>query len=175
MNLEERLGAEHSKTLTTAIVNYIGDDKKRFKVLMDLFLKGDYRLTQRAAWPLSFVAIAHPELIIPYIGKLIKKLTEPGNHPAIARNILRTFQEIEIPEKHHGVLIDVCFKFITSEAYPSAIRAFAISTATNICAKYPELKNELLLVLNELNQLPQPPAIKSRIRSALKDLKKVPA
>ena len=171
MDLEERLSAEHSKSLTTAIVNYIGDDKKRFKALMGIFLKGEYRLTQRAAWPLSYVAIAHPKLVAPYMGQLIKKLTEPGNHPAIARNILRTFLDIEIPEKYHGVLIDVCFKFIISESYPAAIRAFAIGTATKICIQYPELKNELLLVINELSQLPQPPAIKSRTRAALKILK----
>jgi hypothetical protein len=132
MDIKKRLEEEHSKTLTTAIVNFIGDDKKRFKILMDIFLQGEYRLTQRAAWPLSYVVIDHPDLVKPYFGKLIKKLQEPGAHPAIARNIFRMFQEVEIPEKHLGVLIDLCFKFIMNETKPAAIRAFAITVASRI-------------------------------------------
>ena len=138
---------------------------------MDLFLNGDYRITQRAGWPLSYAAMAHPKLSVPYIEKLIKKLTEPDNHPAIARNILRMFQDIELPEKHQGHLLDTCFAFIINASQPVAIRAFAITVACRICKPHTELKNELLLVLNDLDQYPQQPAIKSRIKSALKGLK----
>lgn len=171
MNIRERLTAEHSKTLTTAIVNYIGDDKKRFKELMAIFLAGDYRLTQRAAWPMSFTAMLHPKLITPYFEKLVNLLRNTGNHPAINRNILRMFQEINIPEKYQGSLIDICFGFIIDATCPSAIRAFALTTAAKICAPHAELKNELLLIINDLMQFAQPPAIKSRIKSALKILK----
>lgn len=171
MDIQKKLEAEHSKALTTAITNYIGSDKQRFKVLMDIFLGSEYRLTQRAAWPLSYVLLANPQLLTAYYPKLIKKLQEPGNHPAIARNILRVFQEMDIPEKYRGQLIDTCFKFITSETAPVAVRAFAITTASNICRHYPELGNELVMVLRELSQLPQTAAIKQRIKLALKVLK----
>lgn len=173
MNIRERLEAEHSKSLTTAIVNYIGKDKKRFKELMTVFFGGEYRLTQRAAWPLSFVAIEHPELLKPYYAQLISKLKEPGAHPAIARNILRTFQEVDVPEAYQGELIDLCFRFVSSEMQPIAIRAFAMSTATRICKHYPELKNEFLIILKEMATLPQSPGIKVRIKSALKELQRV--
>jgi len=171
MDIKKRLEEEHSKPLTTAIVNFIGDDKKKFRVLMELFLIGEYRMTQRAAWPLSYVAIEHPRLVTPYFEKLIEKLQQAENHPAIARNILRMFQAMDIPEKYHGILIDACFKFITDQACPVAIRAFAITTAARICLHYPELKNELLLIISDLGQFAQPPAISSRIKSALKNLK----
>jgi hypothetical protein len=173
MNIKLRLGEEHSKNLTLAIVNFIGQDKKRFKELMTVFFGGDHRLTQRAAWPFSFVAIAHPELLKPYFGKLVAKLKEGDAHPAIARNILRTFQEVDVPEKFQGELVDICFKCIMSEMKPIAIRAFAMSVAARICKHYPELKNELLLILKDLALLPQTPAIKVRIKSALKQLRTV--
>ena len=67
-------------------------------ILMDLFLNGQVKLVQRAAWPLSYVAIAHPKLIKPYLGKLIIKLRQTDNHPSVPRNILRILEEIEIPE-----------------------------------------------------------------------------
>lgn len=172
MDILARLTKEHSKALTVAIVEYIGDDKKKFAVLMSIFLKGEYRLTQRAAWPFSYIAIEHPTLIRPYFDALIKKLKDQTNHPAIARNILRTFQEIDIPKKYQGTLVDICFSNILNFSQPIAIRAFSISVASKICLSYPELKNELLIVLNDLKQLPQVPAIKVRITYALKAIAK---
>ncbi len=171
MNLQEALENEHSKTLTQAIVKYVGNDKVRFKELLALFMKGDYRLAQRAGWPLSYVCIAEPALVKPYYGQLLQKLNEPGHHPAIQRNILRMLQETDIPEKYQGPLVDSCFRFIKSETHPPAIRAFAITCAANICRHYAELRQELLITLGELNQYPQPPAIMSRIKLALKELR----
>lgn len=49
MDLLKLLREEHSKKQTDRIVNYIGDDKQRFAILMKLFFKGEYRITQRAA------------------------------------------------------------------------------------------------------------------------------
>jgi hypothetical protein len=171
MDIAAALKKEHSKPLTLKIVKYVGNDKTRVKELLEIFLNSEYRITQRAAWPLSYVAIDNPKLIEPYFSKLIGKLKDPSEHPAIPRNILRIFQEIDIPEKYHGPLIDLCFKFIMDVAHPIAVRAFAITVATNICMLYPELKNELLIILDEMKKYPQQPAITSRIKSAYKKLK----
>ncbi len=168
MDIAKRLEQEHSLTLTNAIIKYVGDDKQRFKELMTVFLNGEYRITQRAAWPMSYIAIDHPKLIYPYLDRLIKLLTRPGNHPAIPRNILRFFQEIEIPEKHEGALVDACFKLIVSAESPIAVKAFAITVASGICKKYPELKQELTLHLEHMQNYPMTAAIKVRIRNALK-------
>jgi hypothetical protein len=170
MKIQSLLEQGHTKELTTRIVNYIGNDKTRFKELMQIFLKGEYRLTQRAAWPLSYSALEHPNLVKPYYGKLIDKLIDPKQHPAIARNILRLFQETEIPEKYRGKLLDACFRFIPGETYPIAIRAFAITVASKICQPYPELKNELAILLRELMEFKQTPALNVRIKRALKEL-----
>jgi hypothetical protein len=171
MNLKTRLENEHSKSLTLAIIKYVGDDARRFKILMDLVLGSDTLLSQRASWPLSSIAIDHPELLKPYVSKLIKKLAEPTNHPAVNRSILRICQEVDIPEKYWGTLVDLSFKFILTESEPIATRAFAISVAARICKHYPELKNELLLILNDLLEQPHAPAISVRIKYALKELK----
>ena len=171
MNIRERLAAEHSKTLTTAVVNYVGEDKKRFKELITIFFKGESHLKQRAAWPLSYIVINHPKLLEPYFDDFIEKLNDVAAHPAIARNIFRVLQEIKIPEKYEGILVDKAFKVIMSEMQPAAVRAFAITVAAKISKQYPELKNELLIILKELGSMPQLPSMKSRIKMALKELK----
>lgn len=51
LNIRQLLQEEHSKKQTSRIVRYIGADKTRFAVLIELFFKGEYRITQRAAWP----------------------------------------------------------------------------------------------------------------------------
>ncbi len=74
MDLLKLLRAEHSKKNTDRIVGYISDDKDRFAQLMQLFFKGEYRITQRAAWPLSYCVRRHPELITPYFKPLLDNL-----------------------------------------------------------------------------------------------------
>lgn len=171
MYIQSLLEEGHNKELTTRIVNYVGTNKIRFKELMGIFLKGEYRLTQRAAWPLSYCAENNPAFLKPYFGSLIKKMQEGNHHPAITRNILRMFQEIEVPEKYCGTLLDLCISYMTSEMQPTAVRAFAITVATRISDRFPELKNELIMILDELTLYPQLPAVKHRIKLALKDLR----
>ncbi len=172
MDIEKKLLSEHSKAVANVIIKYVGHDKERFSELFSIFIKGDYRLTQRAAWPLSYILIANPKWLGGIMPALIKKLRQPNNHPAITRNILRIFQEAEIPEKHQGEVVDFCLRVIPSEHYPAAIRAFAITVAANICKHYPELSRELQLLLNGMAQLPQQPAIRVRIKTAQKQLGK---
>jgi hypothetical protein len=167
MDIRASLTAGHSRALTTKIVNYIGADKVRFKMLMQIFLGNDPRLQQRSAWAMSDIAVQHPQLIKPYLKHLLPKLNEEG-HPAIKRNILRIIQYIEVPEKYEAQLFDDCFRMIRNSAYPVAIRAFAVTVAANICNKYPELKGELKPVLKELLTMPQLPAITHRIKLTLK-------
>ena len=173
MNIKEALAKEHSKKQTMAIVKYIGDDKKRFAVLLEIFMASDYRLNQRSAWPLSYVCIAHPKLIKPHFGKIIKKLNQKGNHDAVIRNILRLLQEIDIPEKYCVTIFDTCMRYTKNAAIPHALRAFSITLLGKICKTYPELKPEVELVLSELKTFPQPPSLTVRIRDTLKVLQKL--
>ena len=65
MDLLKAIEKEHSKSQCEKIVRYVGSDKERFGQLMQLFLNGEYRTTQRAGWPLSICVENHPALIVP--------------------------------------------------------------------------------------------------------------
>jgi hypothetical protein len=155
------------------VISYVGDDPVRFKELMEIFLRGGYRITQRAAWPLSYIGVSQPQLLKPWFRQLVKQLAEPEHHDSIARNILRIFEKVEIPENVAGAVYSIACSFIANESKPIAIRAFAITCAANICMKYPALKREFFQELENTRDRPQPPALKVRIRRALKSLNRV--
>src|ERR1700709_2443725 len=102
MKIKEALLEEHSRAQCNRIVNFIGDDRRRFALLMKLFLEGDYRLTQRAAWPMSYCVRNNPALIQPHFKNLLNNLSKHGIHSAVIRNTVRLLQNVEIPLKYHG-------------------------------------------------------------------------
>jgi hypothetical protein len=149
MNLKEALLKEHSKNQCDKIVKYIGSSKERFAELMKLFFESEYRVTQRAAWPMSYCVRNHPELIKPYFKKLIDNLIKKGVHDAVIRNSVRLLQDVEIPEKHHGKLMDICFGFIQSNETPVAIKAFSLTILEKLSKQYPDIISELKLIIEE--------------------------
>lgn len=116
---------------------------------MELFLKGEYRVTQRSAWIVSGCAEKSPALIRPYLGKMIKRMQEPGVHNAVRRNVIRILQFIEIPDKLLGEVATVCFRYLGSPNEPIAVKVFSMTVLGNIAQKEPDLKNELGLVIGQ--------------------------
>lgn len=146
MDLGSALLKEHSKKQRDAIVSYIGDDPVKFGALIKLFFKGEYRITQRAAWPMSSCVQKHPELIVPYFAPLIRNLEKEGLHDAVVRNTLRLLQDVEIPKRHHGKLMSICFDYIQSPETAVAIKAFAITILHHLSSHYPDILPELKLI-----------------------------
>src|SRR6201992_3830883 len=139
MNLKESLLEEHSKAQCDKIVAYIGSDKKLFAELMKLFFEGEYRVTQRAAWPMCNCVKNHPELIEPFFKPLLDNLAKKNLHDAVKRNTVRLLQEVAIPKKFHGQLMNICFDFIQSNEEPVAIKAFSLTILHNLSKQYPEI------------------------------------
>jgi hypothetical protein len=171
MDILQALESGQNKKQTIAIVCFIGNDKTKFKTLINILFGYNFQLVQRASWPLNYLAIQHPSLIQPYITKLIHLLAQTNVHNGVKRHVLNIFREIDIPKKYQSQLLAVCFDMITSLNQPPAVTANAITVASNICNNYPELKNELRLLLNHLNQFPQPSSITSRLKLAQKKLR----
>jgi hypothetical protein len=96
LNLRTTLLAERSKAQTTRIIKWIGSDQKRFDELFHLFLNDEYRVVQRAAWPLSYCVISNPQLIRKHFAKLVKSMKKPGLGDSVKRNTVRLLQHIEI-------------------------------------------------------------------------------
>ncbi|TDO25171.1 hypothetical protein [Sediminibacterium goheungense] len=167
MNIREELAREHSKEQALRIANYAVQNKKKFRELMDCYTDEDYRLSQRAAWSVSWAAKNNPEMIAPYIPVLVKRLQEKGVHDAVIRNAVRVLEDIEIPESFHGEVMNSCFAFIENPVTPAAIKAFSLTVLFNLSQQYPEIKQELKLIIEERWDT-ETAAFKSRGRKILK-------
>lgn len=166
MDLLKELEKEHSKTQTDKIIKYVGSNKDRFAELMKLFLKGEYRITQRAAWPMSFCVIDHPELIAPYFKQIVPLLEKPGVHDAVKRNIVRLLQFVEIPKKYHGQVMNTCFALVANVETAVAIKAFSLTILDNLSKLYPDIRAELKLIIEE-RWAHETAAFRSRARKIL--------
>jgi hypothetical protein len=169
--LEKLLAQEHTKSQCDRIVDYIGNEKERFAELMQLFFHGEYRIIQRAAWPMSYCVRYHPELIRPYFKPLLDHLHKKGLHVAVTRNSLRLLQDVTIPKKFQGQVMNTCFDFIQSAETPIAVKAFSLTVLFQLSITYPDIRPELKLIIEEQWEH-STPAFRVRAKKILKDLSK---
>ena len=169
MDIKEQLFKEQSKVRVMKIRDYIGNDSRKFSELMDLFFSNDdWRLNQKAAWVLGHCMDQHPNMIVPYIPKLIQNLSNKVPD-AVKRNTVRCLQDVDIPEDYLGEVAEICFNYLNSSEEPVAVKVFSMTVLANICLKFPELKNELIPTIEQ--QLPYSSAgFKSRAKKVFKQL-----
>lgn len=170
MNLEAEILNEHSKRNAARLAEWVGGDTKRFSTLMSLFLNGDYVTAQRSAWIVNLCVEKHPELVRPYLKRMIVRMQEPGVHNAVRRNVVRILRFIDIPGPLLGRVATVCFQYLSSPAEPIAVRAFSMVVLGNIARKEPDIRGELRLIIEQ--QLPYASAgFRSCARKVLKKIK----
>lgn len=173
MNLLQTLLREHSKAMCREVVAYVGHNPGRFEELVKLFLKGPYRVSQRAAWPISYCVEANPQLIDPHLKRIVRNLSAGDLSVAVKRNIVRLLQFIPIPKSLQGEVADTCFQFLKDGHETIAVRAFSMSVLFNIAQVETELQRELQIALEDL--LPHASvAIRTRARNLLRRLNATP-
>jgi len=172
MDFRDSLRKEHSKNQTTKIADYVGVSRTRFKELVEVYLAGPYRITQRAAWALSLCVERHPALILPHLGRILKHAARPGVHDAVKRNTVRLLQFIEIPPMHLGAVAELCFGYLNNRKEAIAVRVFSITVLSKLVSREPDLRGELkLLIVDELPYAS--PAFRSRGSRTLKELSRI--
>ena len=169
MNLQDKINSEHSKEVCAEIIQWIGDNQKRFDELFKIFTGPDKKLSQRAGWPMSYAAMAHPPFMKKHIGTLLENLKNENLHDAIKRNSVRLLQAVPIPKKHLGTALTICFDYIQSPTEKPAIKAFSLTIIENISKEYPDIKPELKTIIEDRWDY-ESAAFKSRAKKILRSL-----
>ena len=141
--------------------------------LLELALDKDHLLSSRAMWVMSHCSDIDYKRVKYYEVKLIENLKNEYLHNGVIRNTLRLFQKHPVPKKQETFVLDKCFEYIKNPSEAIAVRAFAITVVFNISKPYPELLDELLLVLQHMSVTEEGPGIRSRVKNTIKTIHKM--
>lgn len=148
MDLIAEISSASSNTEIKKLAQGVCNNPNRLKLIIDTFLSTDLRTTQKCAHVLSFVSESCPKQLIPFVARLVDVLhREPS--VAVKRNIVRILQNQSIPTSEQGRLADICFKFLLGQE-PIAVKVFSMTILHNLCKEYPEMSNELRIVIEDL-------------------------
>jgi hypothetical protein len=168
MNLKDVLLEDHSLVNVVKIRDWVLQSKANLKKLMAMFLGSDKKCAQRASWVASKVHEIRPEWLDTYQNDLITSLEKPI-HGSIRRNSLRMMQSMHIAEANQGKLLEIVFERLMDAKEELAVKAFAMTVAYNLALPYPELQQELKIIIQD--QLPfATPSFKSRAHKILKKI-----
>ena len=147
MSIKERLILGKTKEDANQIAQDILAGDAALSELMDIFFSHEMRLCQKAAWPVGKLSEKNQEILIPYFPQMIAALDDPC-HDAIVRNIVRSWQFMDIPETFSGEIYDRCLSYLDDPKIPVAIRVFSMTVCANICMHYPEMADELITIIS---------------------------
>ena len=129
-------------------------------------------LSKELHGPSTLVWCNIPNFIKRQFGALIQNLHKPGIRNSIKRNALRILQEIEIPKRYMGEVMNGCFQYVESPKKAVAIKAFSQTVLGNLAKLNPDILPEIKLLVED--QLPnQTAAFKSRADHLLKSFEKL--
>lgn len=152
------------------IIREAGHNPDLFSLLMDVALYAPEQKTWRAAYLVDKIHDDYPELILPYLEKMIKKLPEEKNLSK-KRHLLKLLSMNTIPENHFSFLLDFCMKTMASEE-PPAVRVHAMQILFNISEKEPDLKPEILALIEHEMEYHSTAGILSRGKKLAQKLQK---
>lgn len=147
MNIAQSLAKEHTKENTEKIAQYAASTDERLAELMNIFLHGEWRQVQRAAWVVG--KLAETDLLLPYLKDMITKLKEKNIHNAVKRNVVRTWQYMDLTKDQMGPVADICFSYLNDKGEAIVIKVFSMVVLEKIVQEYPELKDELRFSIEE--------------------------
>lgn len=163
--------SKKGKSSKDAILDIIRQDQSAIDELMQYFFSDDLRTCQYASWPVGFVSDEFPDILRPYIGRMLEAARNP-KHNAILRNTMRTLERCNIPEELEGEVYDFCYERAADVNQPIAVRVFGMGVCTNLAEKYPELKEEIIPILMDIHPEASP-GTKHRAKACLNRLQQL--
>ena len=127
----------------------------------------DVTIAWHSLWVCNVMADKNPQSVKPYRKEWEQQLLGCKNS-GIKRMLLNILIEIYDNDHLSVEILNLCFRDITSATLPPAVTVGAMKLAFLMSQPYPELMNELNLLMNELEEHPLTPAIKCTLRKIRK-------
>jgi hypothetical protein len=168
-DIKNSLATDRSDPTRKKWAKYIVENKIPMMSLMEL-LDAAHPIGMRFTWVFGEIIKLDPNHLFPVAAHcfaLRDKITFPG----FKRTIAKMLALAGVPEEIEGLVVDQLFKWVLNPKIKVAVKVFSIDTLSQLCFKYPDLKEELLLVIED--QLDKnSAALRARAKMVLKRLEK---
>ncbi len=132
------------------IIDEIIREPQNIAALREIALHSNHPKSWRAAWIMDKIHEKSPGVITPIIPEIVEQVkieTQNGKK----RHFLKLLSLNELPNKQLVVMLEFCIGLFTSAKEDLAVRVHAMQILYNITEKEPDLKPEILsLIENEM-------------------------
>jgi hypothetical protein len=165
----ELLG-DSSRITADIAVEFILEHPQFFEEALDLSLADKPLISMRASRVVQLAAERKKELIAPFLDRITESLSSLKETGAL-RSLLKILSAHthSLSEQHSGILLNDCFGWLESASCPIAIQVYSLEILYNISNTLPELKPELVVVL-QTRKDSESAGIRSRARELLRKL-----
>lgn len=147
-------------------VSTIIDQNIKIEQLAGL-LKCEHKIAIRFLWLLSEIGMESPVTLhkaLPHVLNLCDQI-----NPVYKQSFANYWLIAGIPPEQENTAIDLCFQWLLSGEANITIKSRSIWVLQKLCKKYPELKNELKIVIEDLADN-YSKDFEKRVRKVLKEL-----
>jgi len=166
--LEDLLMVESSRRNTDLVADLVLKKPELFDQLFYIFLKDEGPVSWKAGWVADGVSEKRPDLLEPYIEKIVSHL-EIFKQDSVKREALRMLVRSPLPAEQLGLLITLCFDWLTSAKESVAVKMFSMEILYRISQQEPEMKKELADSI-EWRMQEETPGFRSHGKKILKKL-----
>ncbi len=133
-------------------------------------LKEEHPIGIRFSWVLGDILEQDPSRILPAIPYFFSRRND-FSFPGFDRSLAKMMWKAGIPDEIEGEVVDQLFDWLQDSKIKVAVKVYAISALFDLTLKYPELQEELKLVIEEQMEHCSV-AFKTRANRILKKMKK---
>lgn len=142
----QQLDSESSRANFDFVTYIIGDNPEAFAEVMTIAFTAKPPVSFRAAAVAETVCRTYPQLILPYTDQILSDYFR-FNHDGVKRGLLKALMYIELTEEQEGRMLDLGLQIISQPKEKVAAKAYALQILSSISAKYPDIRPEILMVI----------------------------
>lgn len=163
--------SDSSRAIADLAVVAIGNNKARFEEVLNICFNRPYPHNMRASRVVQLYCEKNPAFILPHLDKVIDAIstTRTGG---VKRNFLKVLLE-SVDFTHisdNAALLDAIIEILIAKKDPVAIQYYALLLTEKYCKAEPELKNEIIPILENCMEESVSKGLSKRVQMIFKTL-----
>ena len=167
--VKELINKFYKSTEFTKLANRFIADPSLLHELVEISTSElQHPFTEYASWLLIHISKKAPKIIEPFQEQLIDAILISTNQ-SVLRNLMNVSVSLNLINYKESEFLDKTIEFISTDSNKVALYVYAINKLIKFTQKYPEIKTEILGIIELKKHHEMKPAMKIGIRNYLKE------